>query len=137
MTATPQNLVYEMLQGELILVTVQRDNATPAEWDHYLNFFETLANIKALRMVVYVQGAAPSVANQQRIAKIVRGRDWPCALISSSIALRFVVSTFSLINRNIRYFTPTQVPAALLHIGCTKDTSPAVEQVLDRLRQAS
>jgi hypothetical protein len=46
------------------------------------------------------------------------------------LALRFVLSAFSLVDRSILYFTPVQLPAALLHIGCTADTSPTVEQAL-------
>jgi hypothetical protein len=130
-------MAFELMPREQILVSFQGDAALPEHWDAYISLMSTLTHVETLRFVICAQGSPPSAANQRRIAQLVRGHPWRVALISSSAALRFVVSAFSLVNRSIRYFTPDQVPAALRHIDCTVEEAAAVEQLLERLRDSA
>jgi hypothetical protein len=129
-----QGLAFELLEREKILVSYQGNDAQPAQWENYLELMGTLTGVASLRFLVYAEGSPPSAALQRRIVGLVRGHSWRVALVSSSAALRFVVSTFALVNRSIRYFTPEQLAGALLHIGCSAQEAIAVERVLHRLR---
>jgi hypothetical protein len=127
---------FELLEREKILISYQGQDVAQAEWDRYIDFMALQKHTLGLRFVVFADGSPPSAANQRRIAEIVRAKsgEWLVALISSSTALRFVVSAFSLVNRSIRFFTPEQLPEALLHIHCTPEEQRAVHEVLQRLR---
>lgn len=126
-------MVFEMLTKEKILISYQGANASAEDWDRYISFMKTIAGTTDLRFLVFVEGAPPSAANQRRIAELVK-REWPVALVSSSTAMRFVVSAFSLVNRSIRFFSPAQLTDALVHIHCSAMDALAVYDAVDRLR---
>jgi hypothetical protein len=128
-----QGLAFELLAKEKILISYQGPHATPEEWDRYISLMRTLAPTAGVRFLVWVEGPPPSAANQRRIMELVR-RDWPVALVSTSTAMRFVVSTFSLVNRTIRFFSPDQLSDALTHLHCAIPEAAAVHGALDRLR---
>lgn len=128
-----QGMVFELLTKEKILISYNGPNATQEQWERYIDSMKTNADTPDLRFLVFVEGPPPSAANQRRIAELVK-REWPVALVSSSTAMRFVVSTFSLVNRSIRYFPPAQLTDALVHIHCTAMEALAVYDAVDRLR---
>jgi hypothetical protein len=134
MDARPTGMTFELMQPEQILVSYQGTDVLPEEWESYLALLSTLTGLESLRFVIFADGSPPSAAHQKRIASLVRGHSWPVALISSSTALRFVVSAFSLVNRSIRYFTPDHIPDALRHIGCSAEEATKVDRLLQRMR---
>jgi hypothetical protein len=135
MQAAQQGFVFELLVKEHLLVSFQGSAPSSEDWDRYLTALSTL-EMKALRCLIYVDGAAPSPAYLQRIANIVRGNAVTAALVSPSLALRFAVSAFSLVTRNIRYFMPTQLDDALAHLRCTAAEAHLVQETLQRLQRA-
>jgi hypothetical protein len=134
MSGAQRGLVFELLQPSQILLSFQGDAVSDDEWDRYIHFMSSLTQLPALRILVCVEGSPPSAANQRRISEVVRGRAWKVALVSSSTALRFVVSAFSLINRTIRYFPPEELQRALDHIDCSPDERREVALALERLK---
>ena len=133
MAAPRQGLVFEFLAKEKILISYQGPDATPEEWDRYIAMMRTISTEPDLRFLVLVEGPPPTAANQRRVSQLIQ-RDWPVALVSSSAAMRFVVSAFSLVNRSIRFFLPAQLSDALVHIHCSTADALAVHDVLERLR---
>ncbi|HEX6240292.1 MAG TPA: hypothetical protein VFZ61_05345 [Polyangiales bacterium] len=106
------------------------------DWEDYLSALtRAVLGSVVTRHLVYVEIAAPPAAILRRISDIVRGHPSLVALLSPSTALRFVVSTFSLVNRSIRYFPPEQLTEALVHIHCNPAEQRAIRDALARARE--
>jgi hypothetical protein len=133
MGVAQQGMVFELLSKERILISYQGPHATQEQWDRYISLMQTISGASEMRFLVLVEGSPPSAANQLRIRALVK-REWPVALVSSSIAMRFVVSAFSLVNRSIRFFSPEDLSGALVHIGCSRTEALAVHEALHRLQ---
>lgn len=133
-----RGLAYDVLDHERAMISVVRNGSVVSDddWESYLKVLRNVTSgALVTRHVVYVETTAPPAAILRRISEIVRGKASSVALISPSAALRFVVSTFSLVNRSIRYFTPLQLTEALVHIGCDATQQLALRDALARLRE--
>jgi len=129
--------VFDFLSKERVFISVQGSEATVDEWNALIEGMRNVRSVPDLRYLVRVEGSPPSPVFQARIADVVRGQKCRVALMSSSAAMRFVVSTFSLVNKTIRYFSPDQLREALAHLGCTPLEQVAVQEAFDRLTLAS
>lgn len=122
------------------MITVVRDGSAVAnaDWESFLTLLaKATSGTIVTRHLVYVETTAPPAAILRRISDIVRGNTSSVALLSPSAALRFVVSTFSLVNRSIRYFTPEQLTEALVHIHCNAAEQRALRNALARMRESA
>ncbi len=126
-------MAFEYLSKEKILLSFNGPNTTADQWDRYIAQMQSISKVPNPRFLVLVEGPPPSPAVQRRIAEHVQ-RDARVALVSSSTALRFVVSAFSLVNRTIKYFSPAQLPAALAHLDCSELDAQVVYGALERLQ---
>ncbi len=133
MAGTQRGLVFELLAKEKILVSYQDDATTHEEWDRYIMFMSTLRREPMLRFLVYAAGGAPTTGDQRRVIEIVKGHEWPVAIVTTSAALSFVASVFSFVNKKIRPFAPSALPSALQHLQCTAAEKEAAEAALVRL----
>jgi hypothetical protein len=128
-------LGFEYLHAEQVLISYQGAKPGSAEeWDRYIDLMETVSQRPTTRYLVYHDGPPPTLRDQQRIAALARPHKPLVALISSSGTLRFVVSAFSLVTRQIRFFPPDQVREALAHLGLDGPAQRAVKEALERLR---
>jgi hypothetical protein len=133
MAVPRQGMAFELLAKEKILISYQGPHPTPEQWDRYISLMRTISVPAEMRFFVFVEGMPPSAAIQRRISELVN-RNSPVALVSSSTAMRFVVSAFSLVNRSIRIFSPAHVSEALAHIRCSTAEALLVSEVLQRLQ---
>jgi hypothetical protein len=126
-------LVYEWLEHERALVVCQNAEVpAPAEWSGYLEQLRRVAHIKH-RAIVYTE-IHLTRPQQVEVEEATRSQTPPrVAVISPSTAVRFVASMFTLLNRDIRFFAPTQYAAAITHLGLTTQESEAVRRCYDRL----
>ena len=131
-----EGLVYEFFPAELLCVSYTGQEPDAGDWDGYFALLSA-RTADRMRFVVYVDGPAPSRAIQARISDAARDRPWRVVLLSSSMALRFVVSVFSFVNRTIRFFPPEELRAALDHLECSAREVLLVERALARFRGAS
>jgi hypothetical protein len=130
-------LVFEWLSAENVVVSYMGTGpAARHEWDSYRNLLQAIQHTRRVRCLWYTEGAYPPRDEQVRLAEAGGRQPWLAAVVSPSPALRFVVSAVSLINRNLRYFTPQDLPKALVHLRCTATEQEAVLDALDRLKQA-
>jgi hypothetical protein len=60
----------------------------------------------------------------------------PTALVSPSLAFRFMASALSVINPTIRCFPPTQLDAAFAHLGLSETEAHFAKAAHDRLKGA-
>lgn len=86
------------------------------------------------RLLLYALEQLPLSAIES-MQQVMRGRRWRVAFVSPSIAVRFVASTFALTVRDVRFFSPDALPAALRHLECTGQEEQLVLAALERLRR--
>jgi hypothetical protein len=129
--------VFELLPEAQIVVSYQ--SATPphpSEVHEYGALLSSLAEKPDVRCLWFTDGAHPTRSDQESLSQRVPKHQWRVALVSGSPQIRFIASAFSLVNRNLRYFTPEQLPQALRHLLCTREEQDAVQSVLAELRRA-
>lgn len=128
-------MVFELLQSEGVLVSYQGPKAgSQEEWDEYVELMAEVAGRPGIRYFVYHDGPPPSMRDQQRIASLARPHKPIVALISSLTTLRFVVSAFSLVTRQIRFFSPSEMAGALQHLQLDERAQRSVLESLERLK---
>ena len=131
------HFAFTLLADMRILVSYQGKEPPQAhEIDNYRQLLASLAEHADIRCMWYTEGPRPSREQQERLRSTVPRHQWLVALVSPSPEMRFVACTFSLTNRNLRYFTPQELPQALRHLHCTLDEQTAVQATLAELRLA-
>ncbi len=117
---------------------------TDAEWDAWLHAADALwAETSEFRLLVFSEGGHP---NRQQIARVElvkrrsekigeKKRSEPItAVVSPSVAMRFVVSTMNLFNPKIRCYSPSALQDAYEHLGLTSAQARVAGAALGRLR---
>jgi hypothetical protein len=132
------NLVFELIPQFHTLVSYQnRNSPSELEWDDWLVLArETMRTTpKPHRALVVTEGGHPSRAQQGRLAAAMDGGRALTAVVSGAPTLRFVVSTLTFANRDIRCFAPSQMDVALCHLGLATADLPVVAAAIERLRK--
>ena len=108
----PQLELEWVHEAQALVAVHVHGTVTDAVWETYVDAVRS--NLKpGLRCFVWNEGGRPTIAQQRRLVEVTRGIPVPVAVVSSMIAVRFIVSAFSLANRNIRFFSAPEVGAAL------------------------
>jgi hypothetical protein len=132
MVMAARGCVWESLSGGSLIVTYYDDNVTPEQWSAYMRLMQALKGRES-RHLIYVVAAPPREFLSQ-ITTVARGQPWQVALLSSSTAVRFAASTFSLIVRGFRFFPPDRIGDALKHLQCTVTEQDEARKALIRCR---
>jgi hypothetical protein len=136
-SVTSPRFVFTLLSGPRIVVSYQGTLPPLAlEIQKYGELIGTLADQPDVRCLWYTEGPRPSREEQERLSATVPKHQWRVALVSSSLEMRFVASAFCLINRNLRYFMPHDLPLALRHLECTIQEQGVVQLVLAELKES-
>ena len=105
-------------------------------WEAVAQLLRELRDKPETRFLVY-QLEQPPLSALQLLLDAVRGGRWRVAMVSPSISMRFVASSFSLVVKNVRFFAPETLDAALDHLSCTAAEKLKVRGCLERLRAGS
>ncbi|HET8935877.1 MAG TPA: hypothetical protein VFN67_20660 [Polyangiales bacterium] len=133
MTTAPRGILWETLRERALFVAYY-DGPNPAErWESFVAALGQNQNELNPRALVYALEQPPLTAIES-MQHVMRGRRWRVAFVSPSIAVRFVASTFALTVRDVRFFSPDALPAALKHLECTGQEEQLVLIALERLR---
>jgi hypothetical protein len=127
--------VFEVLRSERLVVGCRGAwEVTDTEWESYIDAVRELhSKGSSHRSLVYTD--QPMTRRQQeQLARATEGNQGQVAVLSDSIAVRFIVSMFNLLNRNVRLFSPSQLSEALEHLNCTHEEGHAVATAYQRLR---
>lgn len=134
MELEPPQLVFETIEP-LRLVVCCQTKLPPhdKEWKAWLAATDALRDAHGnFRLLVYTDGGHPTASQKDTLR--IRPPIAPLtAVVSSQAAVRFAMSVFSFINRNIRCFSPTQRQAAYAHLKLELRHHKTVDQVLNRL----
>jgi hypothetical protein len=133
-----RTLAYELLPHHGCVVLYQGTQApNDAEWDAHIGEVCVFAEAKAeFTVLVYTEGGRPSREQQARLTAAAPIFRTPVAVVSPVLAVRFVVSALSLGKRNLRFFMPEELPAALQYLALAPVGQLAVGQAIERLRQS-
>jgi hypothetical protein len=130
------SFAFEVVKDLELLVSYQGlKNPGDEEWDRYVEVLARLHQVpNNFRYFTISEGGHPSGAQQARVKAVVNGRTPAVAIVSSSIAIRFVGSVLALMNRKVQCFRPDQLEQAYAHIGLPLGDVPRLETVVARLR---
>ncbi|HEV8549037.1 MAG TPA: hypothetical protein VGQ57_08415 [Polyangiaceae bacterium] len=131
------SFAFEVVRDLELLVSYQGPrNPSDEEWDGYLEVLGRLHQVpNNYRYFTISEGGHPSGAQQARVKALVNGRTPAVAIVSSSIAMRFVGSVLALINRKVQCFRPDQLRLAYAHLAVPDSDVPRLEMVVARLRE--
>jgi hypothetical protein len=133
MSTAPRGILWETLRERALFVAYY-DGPNPAErWESFVSALGQNQTDSNPRTLVYALEQPPLTAIES-MQQLMRGRRWRVAFVSPSIAVRFVASTFALTVRDVRFFSPDALPAALKHLECTGQEEQQVLAALERLR---
>lgn len=114
-----------------VMVHGARDVAD-ADWDAYIRALGTISD--AERTIVFTEGPSPNPKQRARLNEKLGGSTPKTAVVSESLAVRGSVLALSLFNGGIRAFSPSELDAALAHLGLNaveqafvKDTARALK----------
>lgn len=128
--------MFEVVRDLELLVSYQGpENPRDEEWDNYVEVLGRLHQApNGYRYFTISEGGHPSGGQQARVKAITNGFTPAVAIVSSSIAIRFVGSVLALVNRKVQVFPPDELEAAYRHIGVAERDVPRLESVVARLR---
>jgi hypothetical protein len=130
-------MVFEALPAQrMVVVWAGKGELSPDEWDRCLASIRSLGDLKGLRLWVWSEGARPSRAQQAELIELTRDADVRAALVSPSVAMRFVVSVFTLVYRDIRLFAPAQLEEAIVQLCESGEEAEVVRAAVERVKQA-
>lgn len=105
------------------------------EWARYLTVLDRLHRTpNDYRYLTVSAGGLPSASQQSKVKAVTHGRSPAVAIVSSSIAIRFVVSVLALVNPKVQCFRPDQLDKAYQHLNLAAAAVPRVEATLERLK---
>jgi hypothetical protein len=131
-----RTFAFEALEDLELLVAYQGPKTpTDVEWDAYLQALERLHRVpNRYRYLTISQGGHPSSAQQARVKAVTHGRTPAVAVVSSSIAIRFVASFLALFNHRVQCFGPEQMDRAFEHIGIARPDQARVRACIAKLK---
>jgi len=133
MPESAPGLRWEVLQPEQLMVSYYDGPGVQDRWAACAQLLRELRSKPEARFLVY-QLEQPPLREVQRLIEAVRGCSWRVAMVSPSVAMRFVASSFSLVAKNVRFFAPEALDAALAHMNCSVAEKLRVRACLERLR---
>jgi len=136
---TVPNLAFEV-HDEMSLIVLKHGPGAPSgqEWTRYLDAFGPVAHrLEQMRILVLTDGGRPLREQQAPMNALVAGRSVRTAVVSSSMAVRFVISVFALMNPGIRGFPSSHLAEALEYLGLNPNESSLAESVARRLSRAT
>ena len=129
------NLAFEV-RDDISLVVLKHGHGAPStqEWEQYLHALGPLAHrLEQIRILVLTDGGRPQGVQQAQMNALVRERTVLTAVVSSSMAVRFVIAMLTLVNPGIRGFAASHLSQAFEYLGLTPNESALAELIARRL----
>ena len=131
-----RNLVYEVLpQARLIISCQNKHFPTDTEWDSWISAGKDLElQTQDFRLLVVSEGGHPTKPQLDRLRAVNRSNP-PTAIISASMAYRFMAAALTFINPKVRCYSPAEREKAFEHIGLSRADGERANAVIGNLRQ--
>jgi hypothetical protein len=130
--AQPDCIVDQV--GHLIVLLHTRKSPSDAEWEQVVALLggPHVKNPSGFSALILSDGGSPTLKQRGRVTPhIVRDRPMT-ALVSDASAVRFVVSTLTLLNENVRTFAPRTIDDALHWLRLPPALANETRQLLRR-----
>lgn len=130
------DLVFEAIVDARLVVSCQtKFNPSDAEWDRWMMAVGNLEHqVQSLRLLVMTEGGHPTKQQLERL-RAVNKKNPPTAIVSSSLALRFMGAALTFVNPAIRCFAPPQLEKAFDHLALVPAERKQARAVVERLQQ--
>lgn len=130
------------LVEDVVVVVYTSFSPSDDEWNDYIDTLVAAANahggdLSRCRQLMMTDGGGPNSvqrAHAQRTLAAVNGEAMPVAVVSSSPAVRGIVTAFNWMNMNIRMFHPTEVAAAFDFLRAGEATQASIWETLDAMQ---
>ncbi len=135
MKSESRNLVYEVLTDTRLVISCQNKSfPSDAEWDSWLTATRNLEHKTSdFRLLVVTEGGHPTKAQMERLRAANRTNP-RTAILSPSLAYRFMASALTFVNPAIRCYSPAECEKAFDHIGLVLAERNRAQAVIERLQ---
>jgi hypothetical protein len=112
-----KTLRYEVVGKLVVLVHAERA-PSDLEWDDYARALGSRIG-ETTGVLVVTDGAGPNGSQRAKMNELVEkgGGSFPTAVITHSLVARGIVTALSWFNPKLHAFAPTELTAALSHVG--------------------
>ncbi len=107
---------------------------TDEQWNQALQFYRDVADLGALRTLVFTEGAAPNAAQRARLKAVTRGAKMPIAVLTSSAIARGAGVAIGWFNPLFRVFAPDEIDRALDHLDAVGLDRELLKLTLEELK---
>ncbi|MET0591799.1 MAG: hypothetical protein ABW133_03810 [Polyangiaceae bacterium] len=112
-----------------VMITVQGDvPLADDDWDEYLNAVEAAPNIKAF--LISADNYGPNARQRAKLQSHRTVYPHPKAVVTTSMAVRGIVTATSWLGTNIRAFSPDRIDEAFDYLRTPADLRPSLLECL-------
>ena len=108
---------------------------TDEEWSLVLEFYRGVADLGALRTLVFTEGAAPNAAQRARLKTATHGAKIPIAVLTSSTIARGAGIAIGWFNPLFRVFAPDEIERAMDHLDAANGDRELLKRTLGELKE--
>jgi len=103
--------------GTVVFLVENESAPTDSEWNEFLDIFRShRAELPKLKVLVRTGGGSPNAGQRKQLEAALGGVRFRVAVVSDSIAVRFVASTIALFHRDHRSFSVAETNSAYDHL---------------------
>jgi hypothetical protein len=130
------DLLFEVVREARLVVSCQsKFNPSDDEWARWMTAASNLEHeVGQFRLLVVTEGGHPTKPQLDRL-RAVNKKNPPTAIVSSSLALRFMGTALTFVNPTIRCFSPKELDEAFDHIGLVSAERSRATTVMQRLEK--
>lgn len=128
------DLIFEVLEEACLVVSCQsRFNPSDKEWDEWLSATCALERRAGkVRVLAMTLGGHPTRHQVDKLRAANKSHP-PTAILSPSLAVRFLCSALTFANRSLRTYSPAELDEALEYLGITGPERRDARAALARL----
>lgn len=129
-TGMTKNMTFAV-EGEIMVVLHTTSPPSESEWTKWMEALRRIP-VHRLKMLVFSDGGAPDTLQRGVFIDHLGSAQPPIAVVSNALAIRGVVTAISWFNRQVKLFSPAQLPAAFAHLGVSPDQGRGLLSVAQR-----
>jgi len=129
-----RNIAYEVIDRLFIVVYGAKD-PTDEEWEAYIKLVQR-HGIDRTMQLIFTEGGGPTAPQRRYLENILNGRAVPVAVMTSSPAIRVMVTAMSWLNKKIRAFPMTGIADALAYLEIPRSRMELIEREMLKLHRS-
>lgn len=126
-----KSMLHE-LQGDVMLVVQGDVPVVDDDWDEYLATLAANPSVKAF--LISADNHGPNANQRAKLANLRSIDPLPKAVVTTSMAVRGIVTALSWLGSNIRAFAPNQIEGAFEYLGVASNAHAALLERLALLK---